>query len=62
MSIALGGLLSLGVVTHPAISYSRVTEGRYLEGNELEKKEKTMLSLSLPPFIRDRVTAYIAPG
>ena len=53
----------LGVVTHPAICYSRVSEGRYLEGNELEKKEeKTMLNLSRSPFIRDRVTAYIAPG
>ena len=55
LSIALGGLLSLGVVTHPAIGYSRVTEGCYLEENELEKKEKAMLSLSQPPFIRDRL-------
>ena len=39
MSIALGGLLSLGVVTHPAVSYSRVTERYYLEDKWATKEE-----------------------
>ena len=58
----LGGSLSLGIVTRLAVSYSRVTEGCYLEENGLGKKEEAMLSLSQPPFIRVLVAAYIAPG
>ena len=47
---------------HPAISYSRVMEGCYLEENGLGKKEEARQRFVEAPFIRIRVAAYIAPG